>query len=155
MNINKLYKEFREVLHTLPEWNEFRFSFEKKADNNKISIEKAREEINNNLRNRINGIYWIIDKDDKTLYIGKGKSINDRLISHYKSYLGIDRNNAWIDFFSNIKGEIRIKWIEIDDENQYLGETLRIIVERLLTNEKMLQTNDKEPLFEVNHRSIK
>ena len=141
-------------------WKDFQFIFEEKGEKEENSIKKARIEIYKNLKiergkKRISGIYWLINNKNQTLYIGKGKDIADRMLSHYKAFLGIKQPNAWTNFFSKVKGRVIIRWIEIDHEDDYVGETLRIIIERLLTNKLKIETNGREPLFEAEHSSIK
>lgn len=160
--MKELYNSLEKVLDNLKNWNEFQFCFERKAEDIVEAIKIAKAEINGSLniseKNKKSGIYQIINNENKTLYIGKGVNIADRILSHYKSYLKIgrlDKGKDWIEFFSKINDNVIIKWIEIDDDNKYRGETLRIIFERLLTDKIMSETNNEQPLFEVNHRSIK
>lgn len=79
-----------------------------------------------------NGIYVYKNELDHVLYIGKGKPIKDRLYSHfietYKQVSG-DRSGKWHRFFNHHHGNMRVYWIELEDEG------IRKFVEHLLTEE--------------------
>lgn len=76
------------------------------------------------------GIYIYI-KDEKIIYIGKAKELNNRIKSHYiesfSTVHGDTKDNRWHRFFSQHQGEVNVLWKEVDTEEE------RQIIELLLT----------------------
>jgi excinuclease UvrABC nuclease subunit len=79
-----------------------------------------------------NGLYAYKDHEGNLLYIGKGKPIKDRLYSHFiESYKQVpgDRSGKWHRFFYMHSGNLKVYWIELEDES------IRKFVEHVLTDE--------------------
>lgn len=97
---------------------------------NKKDKERVLQLIKNNVGRR-SGLY-LYQKDERILYIGKAKSLYDRLKSHYlESYRPVsgDRvDNGFHCFFSSKRncGRLSAYWIEITVEEE------RIILEAML-----------------------
>jgi hypothetical protein len=79
---------------------------------------------------RKNGLYIYKCKDDACLYIGKGKPISGRLVSHYRESFqevpGDTKDKKWHRFFSKQQGNLHVYWKELE------GEENRKIVESML-----------------------
>ncbi len=76
------------------------------------------------------GIYIYI-QDEKILYIGKAKELNNRIKSHYiesfSTVPGDTIDNRWHRFFSQNQGKVKVLWKEIETEDE------RKIIEFILT----------------------
>jgi len=76
-----------------------------------------------------NGLY-VYEKDGIILYVGKGKSLFDRIknhyISSYQEVSGDTKNKKWHRFFSSNQGKLRIYWKELEDEKT------RQVIEKML-----------------------
>ena len=91
---------------------------------------KTYKHIRDNVK-KYDGIYIFKDRSNRTLYIGKGKPIANRLIDHYKkSFTAPSKDSKykkWNRFFSAYKGKLTVYWKEIEDEKD------RIVIEQMLT----------------------
>lgn len=159
INWLELHDSLYPSLDGLKNWNSFPFDFGGTRTSNE-DVKSVKDEIKSKMkisseRKTISGLYWILNEADETLYIGKGVNVADRLFSHYKASIGMDKAKKWVKFFSSISESVRIRWLELDDENKYRGETLRIIFERLLTDYMMTATDYKQPFFEARKKNMK
>lgn len=76
------------------------------------------------------GIYIYI-KEEKILYIGKAKELNNRIkslyIESFSTVPGDTKDNRWHRFFSEHQGEVNVLWKEVETEEE------RQIIELILT----------------------
>lgn len=117
-----------------------------------------RKEVINELRNAIpNGnkcsgiyIYTFVDENNQTqiLYIGKSKTLPKRLFNHYKERYGLAGIRDWPKFWGSYKHNMKVYYKDIKDDDAYIDEALRIIVERWLIAKL-------KPLSENLYKSIK
>lgn len=94
-------------------------------------LRPVRHYINNMVENK-NGLYAYKDIHGNLLYIGKGKPLKDRIYSHYiESYKQVtgDRSGKWHRFFNKHHGNLKVFWIELEDES------IRQFVENILTEQ--------------------
>ncbi|MCC5910862.1 MAG: hypothetical protein JJT76_10540 [Clostridiaceae bacterium] len=77
-----------------------------------------------------NGLYVYESLEKKILYVGKGKPIINRVISHYresfKPVSGDTKDKRWHRFFKTNSGTVRVYWKELE------GESERKVVEKML-----------------------
>ena len=103
-----------------------------------ITKKDYRKILNAKIGKETSGLYAFF-QDDKCLYIGKAKSIIDRLLNHHGSANEIKepiKAKRWPAFFKKKKGVLKIRWIKIDDNNPMKGEILRRLVESILIERK-------------------
>jgi excinuclease UvrABC nuclease subunit len=90
-----------------------------------------RERIGKQKVNLHNGLYVYVNSNKEVIYIGKGKPIKNRILSHYdecfKSVRGDTSNQRWHRFFCSNQGELTVCWIKLEDEDN------RKIIEQNLT----------------------
>lgn len=90
-----------------------------------------------------------IDDTEKVLYVGKSQDIASRLSIHYKERhdrMGMPR---WRRFWQYHTCIMKVYYIGIDyDEDSYIDEALRIIVERYLIAKL-------KPISEQTYKSVK
>lgn len=134
-------KQFLETNKFLPisEWP----SFELDHGNSAIETENCRK-IKTEIANK-SGLY-IYQKDGRTLYIGKAKSLLGRLKSHYHESFkdpAHARFKPWYDFFSSDinKGHVKIFWKEVEKEEE--RQILEKMLEYLTPSEFMAFKNKK------------
>lgn len=108
-------------------WNHF--SIIHKVPIDEAEKQKVKTLIENHVGKK-NGIYVYKDLSGNLLYIGKAKSLRNRLFSHYRECYetvpGDTKDNRWHRFFLHHQGELTIYWIEIEDEKP------RRIIEEML-----------------------
>jgi hypothetical protein len=125
-------QKFLEENDFLPieKWNCFRIDHKKpKSETEKQNV---REFIKSQTKN-CNGLYIYADETGNIIYVGKGKPITNRLLSHYREcYEGVPgdtKDKRWHRFFSSNQGNLMVYWIELEDEeNRQLIEYLLSIV---------------------------
>ncbi len=159
INLRELYSSLYPSIDGLKNWNSFQFDFGGTRTSNE-DVKSVKDEIKSKMKissekKTISGLYWILNEADETLYIGKGVDVADRLFSHYKASIKMDKAKKWVEFFSSITEPVWIRWLELEDENKYRGETLRIIFERLLTDYMMDATHYEQPFFEACKKKYK
>lgn len=128
--LKEKFKSFLEANKFLPlsEWS----SFELDHGNPVLDIENCRK-IKKEVTDK-SGLY-VYQKDGRTLYIGKAKSLLGRLKSHhYESFKDPDyaRFKPWYDFFSSDKnkGHVQIFWkeVQVEEERQIMEKMLEYII---------------------------
>jgi len=130
--LKKLLEE-NKVYPIIGNWNKHKIKhFKERPDKSKINAFVT--EMNNTLNNK-NGLYAYY-KNKKLLYVGKGKPLRGRIVSHFKeAYLeGRHRDELWPTFFREHAGLLELYWIELENES------VRISCESLITS-------IKEPYF--------
>ena len=79
---------------------------------------------------RKNGLYIYQCENGSYLYVGKGKPVGGRLVSHYRESFqevpGDTKNKKWHRFFKNHQGKMTVYWKELE------GEDSRKIVELMV-----------------------
>lgn len=116
-----LYIDFLKKIRCYPietTWNTFTIQHKEPFDQN----EKADMEAYIKSKvGRKNGLYIYKDEDGNCLYIGKGKPISGRLISHYRESFqevpGDTKSKKWHRFFKEHQGVMTIYWKEIEGED--------------------------------------
>lgn len=102
--------------------------------------------------NKCSGIYIYTFEDaeglNQILYIGKSKTLPKRLFNHYKERYGLAGIRDWPKFWGSYKHSMKVYYKEISDDEAYIDEALRIIVERWLIAKL-------KPLSENLYKSIK
>lgn len=77
-----------------------------------------------------NGLYIYQHSSGDIIYIGKGKPIASRLISHYvesfQPVRGDTKDKKWHRFFKSYQGELTVYWKELEEDHD------RRIVEAIL-----------------------
>lgn len=124
-----LYIDFLQKINFYPvksTWNSFSIEHNIPADGN----EKYRvEQYIKSQTGGSNGLY-IYECENCWLYIGKGKPIKGRLVSHYRESFqevpGDTKSKKWHRFFVKHRGMLKIYWKELN------GEDNRRIVELIL-----------------------
>ncbi|MBI2969008.1 MAG: GIY-YIG nuclease family protein [Bacteroidetes bacterium] len=121
--INKFLKNQRYLPLSL--WNNFEVNHGNKKDEKQMfSLIKDTVKLKSGL--------YLYKKDKRILYIGKAKSLKDRIKSHYReSYKEVpgDRKDKGFHLFFSAKkncGPVEIYWIEVASEDE------RIIFEAML-----------------------
>ena len=121
-------------------WN--RFLIHHQSPKDEMSKQEVKRYIGQQVGNR-NGLYVYKNEQGEILYIGKGKPLKNRLISHYiesfQPVSGDTKDQRWHKFFSQHQGIMEVWWIELE------GEKERQIIEKMLDN--LLK-----PLFSVSSR---
>lgn len=102
-------------------WNSFEFKQIKPKNHQEIT--QNIQIIETNLQNQ-KGVY--VDILRQVVYIGKGKPIKKRIISHYYKLIKGNETNNRVAFVLNHQCIMNIYWLEIEDDNE------REIVEHLL-----------------------
>lgn len=132
--MKKSFEEFLTNNGFLPysNWNSFSLSHEPPKDKTE---EKLNDSIIKNEVKENSGLY-VYEKDGRTLYVGKARSLFDRMRSHYReSYKPVSGDteitskygpNLWHRFFSENRGIVRIYWKVLKDEKE------RQIIEKML-----------------------
>lgn len=104
-----------------PHWNRLDvFHFKEKPPNKEVV--KFRRLIREQIKG--GGIYIYLTKRGKLLYLGKGKTISDRIISHYREAyerLGADHPGVWHKFFNDHAGNLTILWRNIERDRQMIA----------------------------------
>ena len=66
---------------------------------------------------KMSGVYALYHDDYNFIYIGKAKSIFDRLKSHYYATIGREKSECWSQFFGTINTGIWAYWYQTKDQN--------------------------------------
>jgi hypothetical protein len=125
-------------------WNKFHL-------NHSVEDRKTvQKEILKNIPRKTNGLYiYFLGK--KVLYIGKAKNIHGRLLCHYDEACNHPgKNRKWNKFFSNHRDNLTIKWLQLDDKENWKGEVLRRTLESILTlkyKPLFVEFNDDDPII--------
>ena len=89
-----------------------------------------------------NGLYALSHPKAGIIYIGKGKPIVGRLMSHLKATKGHEKAPAWRQFFHYFSSDLTAHYLIIPDQDDpQTGELIRRILEQLLVLKH-------QPLFE-------
>ncbi|MDF2545822.1 MAG: hypothetical protein K0R93_720 [Anaerosolibacter sp.] len=109
-----------------PYWNSFEIYHNTPGCSKEV--DDIRDYIRSQTKN-VNGIY-VYERDNKFIYIGKGKPISYRLFSHFReSYEQVsgDRTGKWHRFFKQYHGKLKVYWFELEDESVrlFVEETLQ------------------------------
>lgn len=98
------------------------------APKNNLERNDCYKYIKSKVQNK-NGLY-IYKKDDRIIYIGKGKPLYNRLKNHYQSSFeevsGDTKDKIWHKFFKKYRGKLKVYWKEQEDER------IRQIIEKML-----------------------
>jgi len=129
-------------------WKCFEIEHGKDNSNNKTTVK-------DNIRRSIgsvSGIY-LYAKDNRVLYIGKGKPISNRIYSHFRESFemvsGDTKYNKWHQFFSNKNniGMLKVYCLVLDSNNEKESELDRQIIEKIIT--KVYQPEFESDKFKV------
>ncbi|MBS4024006.1 MAG: hypothetical protein KGZ79_16575 [Dethiobacter sp.] len=128
--MNNLYIDFLQRISCYPidnNWDTFMIEHKIPANQD----EKAGvEQYIKSQTGRKNGLYIYKCENEFCLYIGKGKPISGRLVSHYRESFqevpGDTKNKKWHRFFENHQGRLKVYWKELE------GEDNRRVVELML-----------------------
>lgn len=140
MNFDEIFDELKGIIS--PDgWSYIDIDHSNSCEEN---IKSIREFLKQNV-GKANGIYKYTNNSGKSIYIGKGSPIINRLLAHYKaSYKAVSgdtKYNLWHRFWSSKenKTQLKVYWKNVDEE------FMRKISEVLLTK-------DPEPYFEIFRR---
>ncbi|MDP6397175.1 MAG: hypothetical protein QF712_05685 [Candidatus Marinimicrobia bacterium] len=106
----------KEGLLPIENWNTFEFLHV----NPNSSTDKMKNK--NELKEKVSdsGGLYIYKQGRDILYIGKAKSLLDRLFSHYRESFeavsGDTKTNKWHRFFSKYNGKVKIFWYKVEKE---------------------------------------
>ena len=141
---NKIdYSEFLKKLKIsdYQSWDKLKITHGLSSSEKKDS-ENTKKDFRENAKNKIgkvvNGVY-LYEKEDRILYIGKGKPICNRVYKHFRESFervsGDTKYNCWHQFFSNKNntGELTVYWIEINAGKEKNSELDRQIIEKIYT----------------------
>ena len=128
--MNNLYIDFLQRIGCYPierTWNSFMIEHKVPVDQDeKVEVEAYIK----SQTGRKNGLYIFECENGNCLYIGKGKPIAGRLVSHYRESFqevsGDTKDKKWHRFFENHQGRVKVYWKEIG------GEDNRKVVELML-----------------------
>ena len=115
-------------------WKCLEIEHGKNNSNNKTTV---RDSIKESIGDA-SGIY-LYEKDNRVLYIGKGKSISNRIYSHFRESFemvsGDTKYNKWHQFFSNKNniGMLKVYCLVLESNNAKESELDRQIIEKILT----------------------
>lgn len=78
------------------------------------------------------GIYAITDKNGQILYIGKAKSVYNRLKSHFNATQGKEKAEAWAQFFEYFNSDLKAFYFLTDSISNKNLENVNQALERIL-----------------------
>lgn len=132
-------------------WKSFEVDHTKQVGDEKLFKKKftvdLKIKVTQKTEDKLRGIYAYYDNED-CLYIGKSKDILGRLYTHFKESQGLSKNETWNNFFKKYQKPLKVYVTLVDQQDEDLGETLRIVIERLLIS-------TIKPKFELHHKTRK
>lgn len=78
------------------------------------------------------GIYAITDQNTQILYLGKAKSVYNRLKSHYNATQKKERAEAWAQFFDHFNSDLKAYYFLTDSISDANVEKANQAIERIL-----------------------
>ena len=122
-HIRELQKNWRE--------NNKEYMLNKALEWNKLNPEKFKAN-NEKYKNRISGVYQIINKKNECLYVGQSKSFNSRKNTHMTFWRNPDADKQHPSLYKNLnkEGEIKILLIE-ECSKEILLEREKYWIEKL------------------------